>query len=77
MYKTVSIVKIANSGKSIKFYGIKSNKTYYPDLSSDKEEVDKLCRLCNELQIDDKQIQYVIDDFLNSKSRLAPELTGG
>ena len=76
MYKIVSISKDINSGKTVIFYGIKSEKVCFPDLSSDKEAVENLCRQCNALKIDEAQIFYIIDDFINSKSGLAPELSG-
>lgn len=77
MYEIITVTRTCDSGKALTFYGIKSDKIYYPDLSNNLEEIIRLCHLCNKLKIDESQILYVIDDFLNSQSGLAPELSGG
>ena len=75
MYKVISSEAKTDSGKNIIFYGIKSKEIEFPDLSTDKKSVKRLCKLCNKHKIKDEQLLYVIEDFLCSNTGLSTIFT--
>ena len=71
MYKIITVIKTDENNKEIIFYGIESSNVCYPDLTTDYNAIDCLCKLCNKYEIDAFQLKYIIEDFLNSNSWLS------
>ncbi len=49
-------------------YGIKSKSKRYDRLSRDRYAVQRLCDLCNELELDEIHLDDVIEDFMSAPS---------
>lgn len=68
MYKIVKTVRLSESNKVIRTYGIKNEKQKFKDISINKDEVKRLCELCNQLKLDNIHFKDVIEDFLDERS---------
>ena len=56
--------KVTMEGRETITYGILCGETVIPDMSTEKEAVDRLVALCNQLQLDPIHMQNVVDDWL-------------
>ncbi|MBQ9985034.1 MAG: hypothetical protein IJP38_01880 [Oscillospiraceae bacterium] len=57
--------------KLIVTYGIAAVKNgeiaiAFPDISSSKSKIKKLCQLCNENKLSPEQLYDIIEDFINA-----------
>lgn len=64
MYQINQAVVFDESGEQHETYGLIYNNTVINDISTDKEKVERLVALCNELELSPIHIYDVIDDFL-------------
>ena len=68
MYTLTTTEAIAEKGKSITVYGIQNGLEAFDGISDDKGEVEELCRLFNELELDSVHFKDAVDDFIVGKA---------
>ena len=66
MYTINKRTVIDESGKHHILFGIANEKACYTELSSNEEKIEKLCEVCNKLNVSLDELPYILDDFLNS-----------
>lgn len=64
MYLLNETVAKDEEGKLWNTYGITYGDIVIEDISTEKEKIEKLVRLCNELDLDPIHIHDVVEDFL-------------
>ena len=64
MYQINQSIISDDNGNQHETYGLIYNNTVINDISTNKEKVEKLVFLCNELELSPIHIYDVIDDFL-------------
>ena len=45
-------------------YGIECDKYCFDDISTDRDKIERLCHLCNSLELSDDHLKDVVEDFL-------------
>lgn len=73
MYTLTTAKAITDKGKEITVYGIQNGIESYDGISADKEEVEKLCKLFNEKDLDCIHFRDAVEDFVVGKAFCIPE----
>lgn len=65
---TLTKTEILADNKETTVYGIKNGREEYRDISTDKREVEALCDLFNESELDELHFKDAVEDFIVGKA---------